>query len=119
MTPSELFAIFWSEYPRHVARAHAFKMFMRLTSEEMELAVAAIPIHAKMWKLEQRPLHRIPHAGSWLNPVDGRRWEDEIELEEFREQRSESPAQARQRRQDESEQRVMRMLAKSGGGIPG
>jgi len=71
---------FWSIYPRKIARAHAFVMWQRLKDEEKIAALAALPVHLKLWQAESREPHCIPHAATWLNPVLGRRWEDEIEL---------------------------------------
>ncbi len=73
------FSSFWALYPRHIAKAHARIMWARLTAAEQLLALQAIPKHAAAWSSEGREPSRIPHAGSWLNPVLGRRWEDEIE----------------------------------------
>lgn len=80
------FEQFWSIYPRKVARAHAHKMWKRLTPPEKNAALAAIPLHVRYWEVTGRQLERIPHAGSWLNPEDGRRWEDEIRMPEPRAQ---------------------------------
>lgn len=70
------FSEFWQQYPRKIKKAHAFKMWMRLTSDEKKAALAALLAHVKHWNGKE--LEFIPHAGSWLNPVDGRRWEDEL-----------------------------------------
>ena len=70
------FEEFWTIYPRKVQKAHALKMWNRLTGEEKKAALAALPAHVKHWNGKE--LEFIPHAGSWLNPVDGRRWEDEL-----------------------------------------
>lgn len=76
-TPREAeFSEFWLAYPRKTKKAHALKMWTRLTSEEKKAALAALPAHVKHWNGKE--LEFIPHAGSWLNPVDGRRWEDEL-----------------------------------------
>jgi hypothetical protein len=74
------FEEFWKLYPRKVARAHALKMWRRLTTEEKFAALHALPVHIRYWDAAGRDADRIPHAGSWLNPVDGRRWEDELEM---------------------------------------
>jgi hypothetical protein len=55
-------------------------MWDRLTEEEKKLAIEAIPDHIRLWAATNTEKHFIPHAGSWLNPVLGRRWEDEIEF---------------------------------------
>ena len=74
------FEIFWCEYPRKVAKAHARTMWNRMTEDEMAAAVAALPSHKRVWAAENREPHCIPHAATWLNPVLGRRWEDELEM---------------------------------------
>lgn len=74
------FESLWKFYPRRTAKAHAKMMWDRLTDEEKILALEALPNHIKMWEMEHRDKCHIPHAGTWLNPVMGRRWEDEIEL---------------------------------------
>jgi hypothetical protein len=71
---------FWNQYPRKVARAHAYKMWQRLNSEEKFAALHALPVHVRYWAAAGRDMDRIPHAGSWLNPDEGRRWEDELEM---------------------------------------
>ena len=70
------FSEFWLKYPRKTKKAHALKMWQRLTSGEKTAAVLALPAHVRYWN--GREVEFIPHAGSWLNPVDGRRWEDEL-----------------------------------------
>ncbi len=71
------FEQFWSLYPRKVAKAHARKMWQRLTAEQKFAATAALPVHVRYWRLAGRDLERIPHCGSWLG---GERWEDELEM---------------------------------------
>ena len=69
---------FWSLYPRREAKAAAVKMWRKLKPEERDAALAALPAHVAYWQRAQRDRERIPHAATWLNPVDGRRWEDEL-----------------------------------------
>ena len=73
------FQEWWTIYPRHVARAHAEKMWNRLKDAEKIAAMEALPRHVAQWRREHRTADKIPHAGSWLNPKEGRRWEDEID----------------------------------------
>jgi len=40
--------------------------------------IEALPKHIKMWQAEGRTTKMIPLPASWLNPVQGRRWEDEL-----------------------------------------
>lgn len=72
------FDAFWHLYPRKVAKAHARSMWARLTSAERTAALAALPAHVAYWTARQTPPEYIPHAGTWLNPRAGRRWEDEL-----------------------------------------
>ena len=68
---------FWSLYPRKVAKAHARKMWGRLTAEQKFAATAALPTHVRYWNAAGRDLEKIPHPGSWIG---GERWEDELEM---------------------------------------
>lgn len=79
------FDLFWKQYPRKIAKANARIMWGRMTEEEHRLALDAIPNHVRLWTAENRQQSCIPHAATWLNPVLGRRWEDEIELPEKKE----------------------------------
>ena len=72
------FELFYGPYPKHVARPDAEKMWGRLTFEEQQKALAALPDHIALWKAEHREQKMIPNPASWLNPKRGRRWEDEI-----------------------------------------
>lgn len=71
------FETFWTLYPRKVAKAHARKMWQRLSAEQKFAATAALPVHVRYWNLAGRDLEKIPHPGSWLG---GERWEDELEM---------------------------------------
>ena len=71
---------FWLQYPRKIAKAAAYKMWRRLTAEEKFAATHALPIHVRYWKASGRDSDKVPHAATWLNPVEGRRWEDELEM---------------------------------------
>ena len=75
----EGFAEFWRIYPRKVARQHAALMWARLTRAERAAALAALPAHVAAWQARGTDPQHIPHAGTWLNPRTGRRWEDELE----------------------------------------
>lgn len=74
------FQEFYNAYPRKTAKAHAQLMWNRLTEEEKQLAIDAIPMHVKYWESTGTAKQHIPHPGTWLNPVNGRRWEDELEM---------------------------------------
>ena len=71
---------FWSRYPKKIARAAALKMWNRLNAEEKFAAVHALPVHIRYWELAGRTRETTPNAATWLNPVDGRRWEDELDI---------------------------------------
>lgn len=71
------FEALWAIYPRKVAKAHARKMWARLTDEQRFAVMHSLPVHVRYWKAAGRDLERIPHFGSWLG---GERWEDEIEM---------------------------------------
>lgn len=75
-----IFDDFWQLYPRKTAKAHAKIMWERLTEEEKKLAIEKLPQHIKLWSTTGTEKQFMPHAGTWLNPVLGRRWEDEIEI---------------------------------------
>lgn len=78
------FATFYQLYPRKMKRAEAQVMWNRLKTDERILALAAIPKHIAYWEAQGTEKHYIPLPSSWLNPVLGRRWEDEIEIEQPR-----------------------------------
>ena len=69
-------------YPRREALAAGKVMWDRLTDSEKSLAIGALPLHIKKWRLEGRDTKFIPLIASWLNPKLGRRWEDEISFVE-------------------------------------
>ena len=68
----------WKIWPRKTAKAHAKKMWNRLTDEEKKLAYEAIPKHLAHWEAMGTEPNFIPHFASWCNPILGRRWEDEL-----------------------------------------
>lgn len=71
------FEEFWAAYPRKVAKAHARKMWARLTEGQRFAALQSLPVHIHYWRAAGREMERIPHAGSWIS---GERWEDELEM---------------------------------------
>ena len=71
------FDIFWSKYPRKVAKAHAYNMWVKLSTDEQGLALEAVDNHVAYWSVTDTEKQFIPHPGSWLY---GRRFEDEIEM---------------------------------------
>lgn len=68
---------FWDEYPKKEGKKYAMKCWDRLKITEKWMALAAIPLHVKKWKLEGRERQFIPDCSSWLNQA---RFEDEIDL---------------------------------------
>ena len=68
---------FWCNYPRKIAKAHALKMWNRLTAEQKFAASQSLPVHVRYWNMAGRDLEKIPHAGTWLG---GERWTDELEM---------------------------------------
>ena len=74
-----MFQVFWTQYPRKVAKRAAEKAWNRLSSQEQEEALKALPNHIKYWQLKDTDKEYICHAQTWLNQG---RWEDEIDLTE-------------------------------------
>jgi uncharacterized protein YdaU (DUF1376 family) len=71
---SALFALFWQYYPRHEAKKHAFKTFLRLKATR-ELVESWIPwLTEAAQSVQWQDKNTIPHAATWLNQ---RRWEDD------------------------------------------
>lgn len=69
------FAQFWAMYPRRVAKRDAEKMWIRLTRQEQQDAIKALPAHIRYWQQAGRTMETTPHAATWLN---GHRFEDEL-----------------------------------------
>ena len=55
------FELFWSKYPRKVAKRAAKAIFDRMTTEDKEMAVKAIDTHLKHWQIEGTELAFIPY----------------------------------------------------------
>ena len=72
------FADFWVLYPRKEARAHAEKIWNKLSMRDQQAAMDALPLHCEMWVATKRQRDKTPHGGSWLN---GRRFEDVVEID--------------------------------------
>lgn len=69
---------FWKLYPRRVAGTVAKRSWEKMTAEEKNAAVVAIPRHIQMWREEERTIAWVPYPATWLNQ---KRWEDEIDCE--------------------------------------
>jgi hypothetical protein len=72
---SDLWADFWTLYPRHEAKKDAWKAWARLSDSEQVAAVVAASDWRQVWRAQGRELHVTPLPGTWLR---GERWEDEI-----------------------------------------
>lgn len=73
---SERFKLFWSAYPRHVARQNAVKAFVKLNPDNalLSLILRDLETRKKTEAWQKNAGQFIPHAATYLN---GRRWEDE------------------------------------------
>ncbi len=69
------FGPFWQIYPRRIAKAHALKMWLKLSEDEQKAALRALPQHVRYWRITGTDMAYIPHAATWINQ---RRFEDEI-----------------------------------------
>jgi len=69
----ETFALFYSAYPRHEARAPAEKAWRGLTKAERQEAIAAAKRMAEHIRSHAIDLHLVPLPATWLHQ---RRWED-------------------------------------------
>jgi hypothetical protein len=69
---------FYALYPRKQGRRAAEKSWQRLSSQEQQNALEALPNHIEYWKLKQTEKDFIPHPTTWLNQG---RWEDELDME--------------------------------------
>ena len=69
----DLFAEFYSAYPRKVSKEPSRKAFVKLNPSDdlFVIIMDALELHKKVWDDPQF----IPHPSSWLNQ---RRWEDEF-----------------------------------------
>jgi len=70
---------FYSRYPKKVARKEAEKAWARLSPDDKQKALEALPTHLKYWDIKGTEREFIPHPATWLN---GARFEDELELAE-------------------------------------
>jgi hypothetical protein len=68
-------------YPRKVNKRMSQKAFERLTENEQQQAIDALPNHIKYWKSQNTELAYICHLSTWLNQF---RFEDEIVIEEVK-----------------------------------
>jgi hypothetical protein len=76
MTSAEMFAVWYSEYPRHEARKDALKAWTQINPDEElfgELLAAVKTQKKTLWLDRQRQF--IPLPATWLR---GERWTDEV-----------------------------------------
>lgn len=72
-----MFETFWDMYPRKVAKRAAEKAWNKLSKQDQEEALKALPNHIKYWQIKDTEKEFICHATTWINQG---RWEDEIDL---------------------------------------
>lgn len=80
-TLSATFEDFYKAYPRKMARKDAEKAWARMTAEERERAMAALPNHLRYWDATDTGKEFIPYPATWLN---GARYDDDIEMPQER-----------------------------------
>ena len=67
------FEIFWSKYPRKIAKTNAKKAWLRMKPDDALTQKIIFAIDQQ--GLYGKEIQFVPHAATWLN---GERWEDEI-----------------------------------------
>jgi hypothetical protein len=67
------FDIWWSQYPRKIAKKAALSEWLKLSTEDREKCLEVIHKHVAMWKDTDSQF--IPHPRTWL--YQGR-WDDEL-----------------------------------------
>lgn len=76
---TDKFELFWSAYPRRVAKAKAQDAFYRaLKRTTFDVMLSALEWQRELGSWQERDcdgiLRHVPHASTWLN---GDRWDDE------------------------------------------
>lgn len=74
------FAEFYRIYPRKIAKRDAEKAWAKLTLEDKQQAIEALPKHIRYWDATTTKEY-IPYPATWLNAG---RWEDELEMPEVK-----------------------------------
>lgn len=76
------FAEWWMAYPRKESKQSARKAYAKALTDgpkksrpTTEALTEALSAQCSVWRRENRPVDKMPHAATWLN---GRRWEDEV-----------------------------------------
>ena len=74
---SELFEIFWSDYPKKTAKQSALKAFEKIKPDEelLNKMLSSLEQQKKSVQWTKDNGRYIPYPANWLN---GRRWEDEL-----------------------------------------
>lgn len=107
----EDFKEFYKIYPNKKARPMALKMWLRLKPKEKTDAMAGLKKYILVWKQKETPVDKIPYPATFLNPKDGRRWEDNLDMtgirtpEEIAEQEKRKIDMERQRIAEEKKQK--------------
>lgn len=73
-----MFADFWQQYPRKVAKKAAEKVWKRMSFEDQTKALEAVTQHVKYWQAKETEHDFIPHPATWLNQG---RYDDELVIE--------------------------------------
>lgn len=83
-----LFAQFWDMYPKKKGKQAAEKAFQKIAPDEalLKTMLNAIEEQKKSAEWQKDNGQYIPHPATWLN---GRRWEDEINVEVCKQQADE------------------------------
>lgn len=71
------FDLFWSTYPRKMARRDAIRAWAKLSPSDQELALSALPLYIQYWAATATEKQFIPYPATWLN---GHRFHDELEM---------------------------------------
>ena len=70
------FDLFYLPYPKKLSKGDAQKEWLKLTDEQKQEAIDALPNHIKYWEYKNEPKF-IPYPGSWLSK---KRWEDVLDV---------------------------------------
>jgi len=85
MTNTDYFAAWYSLYPRKIARPAAEKAAKKIQSDEWPLVMEGTKKYITYWNKANTEKQYIPHPATFIN---NRRWEDEIESIEERNEES-------------------------------
>jgi hypothetical protein len=78
------FEAFYEAYPRKVNKPAAFRAWKKIAPQNgtVEQIMAALALHEQTEQWQKENGQYIPHPAAWLN---GRRWEDQIEVKKAKE----------------------------------